>query len=90
MWLKDRASIIYPVVPAEEWAARYDISLEPRPCKNCGTLMYPVAPFATGGWRGLKSEPHEPCGAGCTFARGRAIGEDGRNVKKLLALKNGG
>lgn len=52
--------MIYPVgQDPKAWAKRYNIvDLEPCPCFNCGKLLMPEVPFATGDWRGLMSKPH--------------------------------
>lgn len=50
--------MIYPDISAEKWAEQYDINVKSNPCENCGEVLHPTKPFATGSWRGLKSEPH--------------------------------
>lgn len=56
--MMNNKQIIYPIIPAEVWAKRYQLSIDPAPCVNCGKLLHPTKPFATGRWRGLASEPH--------------------------------
>lgn len=58
--MKDE-TILYPVVSARDWAKKYNISVRSNPCVNCGKILTPTKPFATGRWRGLTSEPHS-CG----------------------------
>jgi len=54
-------SMIYPIVSTERWAKQYSITVKSNPCGNCGEMLHPTKPFATGSWRGLISEPHS-CG----------------------------
>lgn len=54
-------SMIYPIIQSEKWAKQYCITVKSKPCENCGEMLHPTKPFATGRWRGLISEPHS-CG----------------------------
>ena len=51
-------SMIYPIVSTERWSKQYSITVKSNPCENCGEILHPTKPFATGSWRGLISEPH--------------------------------
>lgn len=77
--------MLYPVgVSKEDWAKRYDISLEPRPCANgCGKDLYPEIPFADEEWRGLRSHPHD-CGPQFDLRRLSKANPKERAEMKLL------
>lgn len=73
-------------VTKEEWAKRYDLSLDPRPCANgCGKDLYPEIPFASEDWRGLRSAPHD-CGPHFDLKRMAKSTPKGRAEMRLLYL----
>ena len=53
--------ILYPIVNYKEWAKKYGIQIDSYPCEKCGKILTPNIPFASGEWRGLRTEEHE-CG----------------------------
>lgn len=57
--------MIYPKVPANEWAEKYKISLDEIKCL-CGASFVPSVPIAMKGYRGLTLEDHG-CGANIPF-----------------------
>lgn len=54
--------MIYPQCSAEHWAAIYGIDAKPMLCMECKKILPLEVPFAYKKWRGLKPNPHEPCG----------------------------
>ena len=53
------AGLLLPVVPVDVWCKRYNIDIDREfICDNCGKPEKMTIPFATGGWRGVKAEPH--------------------------------
>lgn len=79
--------MIEPVgMTTEEWAKRYEISLDPRPCAGCGIDLYPTIPFAEADWRGLRSEPHA-CGPHYDLKRYAKASKEGRSeMKRMFAV----
>lgn len=78
--------MIYPDVPAEEWARRYGLDREPYPCLRCGVPQELTIPYAHGSWRGLLSS-HLECGE--KYRQSCATSIDPRVVapfKELLSI----
>lgn len=48
--------MIYPQIPFNEWADRYQISLDAIPCPTCGIFLELIKPVALNGYRGLEAE----------------------------------
>ena len=53
--------MIYPDIPVEVWAKRWNISLKEGECLKCKKKFPFTKPFATGKFRGVSQEVHE-CG----------------------------
>lgn len=67
-----RSPVLYPAEDCQIWAARYQLSMDPHECSNCGVPQFPIKPFATSTWRGLQAVMHE-CGPDFQLIRAREI-----------------
>jgi len=76
-------SMIYPVVTAEEWSARYDLKIKEHTCTKCGLTRLADKPFATGRWRGLITPDHG-CGYESDVCTAREFDEDGLDVWRQI------
>lgn len=54
--------MLYPQVPLDEWAARYQIRTEGVPCPCCGEMLSLSKPIAMKGYRGIEAEICLSCG----------------------------
>lgn len=50
--------MLFPQETAEVWSKRYQIPIKTNYCIKCGDLITANIPYATKGWRGLRSAPH--------------------------------
>jgi hypothetical protein len=82
-------ALLFPVVSAEKWAKQYSLSVSDSPCENCGKILSPTKPFATGGWRGLTSEPHNCGGDYDLFVAAKATAAGRRELIEYFNVLQG-
>ncbi len=71
---------------SRKWAEKYNLSMKPLPCGNCGKLLERTIPFAYGSIRGLRSAPHG-CHPAFDHTVSRSIDEkDNEAIRDLFKI----
>ena len=73
--------MLYPQVSVIDWSARYKLEPFESECESCGRLQRTDIPWASGSWRGLKSDVCE-CGVGCDVSTAIQVDEQERQQWK--------
>lgn len=70
--------MIKPLVNADEWAKKYDITEREGECPKCKIAIKTTIPFAIKGYRGLVSEDH---GCGEKYTRKSMVPVDSEEIE---------